>query len=235
MMEEGSVLLIDHSNDRLVLLQIHLGGDRNWQYLLADPASRLAAAVDCGHDPEGLQRVARDHGLSISTVLITHGHGDHTGGIEALAAATGAPILAGRVGVVAGASAVADGEEINVGNLVITALATPGHSPDHICFQCQDALISGDLLFCGKVGGTGDYFPGSSAAAEWDSLQRLLTLPDTIRVFPGHDYYGGEGEMQASTIGHERVHNPFLSCADLAAFEHLKATWAQYKAEHGIR
>ncbi|MBD3222472.1 MBL fold metallo-hydrolase, partial [bacterium] len=133
------------------------------------------------------------------------------------------------------AQPVHDGDVVAVGDLAIEVLATPGHAPDHLCFLCQDALVSGDILFCGKVGGTGEYFPGSSAAAEWASLARLLELDDTVRVFPGHDYYGGEGEMTASTIGHEREHNPFLLCEDLAAFERLKANWAAYKAEHGIR
>lgn len=227
--------LIDHSTDPLMLLQIHLGGDRNWQYLLADPSSGLAAAVDCGHDPDGLLAIAQENDLRITDILVTHGHGDHVGGVAHLAARTRAVVHAGTAGSAPGARAVADGDVLSVGDLRITALATPGHAPDHVCFLCHDALISGDLLFCGKVGGTGDYFPGSSAAAEWDSLQRLLALPDATRVFPGHDYYGGEGEMTASSIGHERVHNPFLTCADLAAFEHLKANWAQYKAEHGIR
>jgi hydroxyacylglutathione hydrolase len=229
------VRLIDHSTDPLMLLQIHLGGDRNWQYLLADPSSGLAAAVDCGHDPDGLLAIAQENDLRITDILITHGHGDHVGGVAHLAAKTRATVHAGTAGSAPGARVVADGSVLSVGDLRITALATPGHAPDHLCFLCDDALISGDLLFCGKVGGTGDYFPGSSAAAEWDSLQRLLALPDATRVFPGHDYYGGEGEMTASSIGHERVHNPFLVCADLAAFEHLKANWAQFKAEHGIR
>jgi glyoxylase-like metal-dependent hydrolase (beta-lactamase superfamily II) len=227
--------LIDHTTPTLTLLQVHLGGDRNWQYLLADPATGQTAAVDCGHDAEGLARLANERDLVIATILVTHGHGDHVGAIADLVGLTGARVVAGQPRQGLAADAIADGETITVGALAITALATPGHAPDHVCFLCQDALISGDLLFCGKVGGTGDYFPGSSAAEEWDSLQRVLELPDEVRVFPGHDYYGGEGTMTSSTIGHERRHNPFLTCADLAAFEHLKANWAQYKAEHGIR
>jgi glyoxylase-like metal-dependent hydrolase (beta-lactamase superfamily II) len=226
--------LIDHSTPTLTLLQIHLGGDRNWQYVLAD-ATGEAAIVDPGHDPDGLRTILAERDLAPRAILVTHGHGDHVGGVAQLASGTGAAVHAGTTGTAPGARAVADGEVLRVGALEITALRTPGHAPDHVCFLCQDALISGDLLFCGKVGGTGPYFAGSSAADEWDSLQRLLQLDDAVRVFPGHDYFGGPGEMTASTIGHERASNPFLRCADLAAFEDLKANWARYKQEHGIR
>ncbi len=226
--------LIDHSTPTLTLLQAHLGGDRNWQYILADPTGE-ACLVDPGHDPDGLLALLAERDLRPAAILVTHGHADHIGALEAVATRTGAAVHAGDATVFPGARAVADGEVIAVGKLRVEALLTPGHAPDHVCYRCEDALISGDLLFCGKVGGTGPYFTGSSAAQEWDSLQRLLQLPDAVRVFPGHDYFGGEGEMTASTIGHERQHNPFLQCADLAAFEDLKANWAAYKQEHGIR
>ncbi len=225
----------DLSRDGLVLLQVHLGGDRNWQYLLADPAADRAAVVDPGHDPGGMAALAAERGLSIERILITHGHGDHTAGAAELARLTGAVIHAGRADTVDGAEAVTDGQTITVGDLVIEALLTPGHAPDHVCYRCGPALITGDLLFCGKVGGTGPYFAGSSAAAQWDSLARILSVPDDVLVLPGHDYYGGEGAMPWSTIGHERRCNPFLLCPDLAAFENLKANWAAYKKEHGIR
>jgi glyoxylase-like metal-dependent hydrolase (beta-lactamase superfamily II) len=229
------VQINDHSIPALTLLQIHLGGDRNWQYLLADPATGQAAAVDPGHEPARLADIARERGLTIAHILVTHGHGDHTGGVGELVQQTRAVVHAGNPALVPGARPVAEGDTVTIGGVVIEAIETPGHAPDHVCYRCLNALITGDLLFCGKVGGTGSYFPGSSAAEEWISLQRILKLPDDVRVFPGHDYYGGEGQMPSSTIGHERAHNPFLQCADLAAFEHLKANWAAYKKEHGIR
>lgn len=62
-----------------------------------------------------------------------------------------------------------------------------------------------------------------------------MQLPDSVMIFPGHDYYGGEGEMPHSTIGHERRHNPFLLCRNFEEFANLKENWDTYKEEHGIR
>ena len=212
------MILNDLSIADLVVLQLHLGGDRNFSYLIGDRASREALVIDPGFEPAELKAVADDEGL------------------RALAELTGAAVYAGSADVHPRATACdAEGEAFRLGVRGVTVLPTPGHSPDHLCFLVDGFLATGDLLFCGKVGGTGDYFPGSSAAQEWASLHRLLELPDATVVLPGHDYYGGEGRMPHSTIGHERDHNPFLLCADFDAFVHLKENWAAYKTEHGVR
>lgn len=229
------MIVSDHSRDHLRFFQLHLGGDRNFQYLIGDARTGDAAAVDPGFGAGTFAAIARDQGLSISTILITHGHSDHTGEAATLARLTGAAVHAGNPQAVAGALPLVDDQLVRVGGLVVRALATPGHAPDHFCFLHEDFLITGDLLFCGKVGGTGTYFPGSSPQQEWDSLQRLLLFPPETRVYPGHDYYGGQGEMKVSTLGHERDHNPFLTGGGFAAFCALKENWATYKQEHGIR
>jgi len=229
------MLIHDHSTERVRFLQIHLGGDRNFCYLVGDPATGQAAAVDPGFEPGKLGDIARTEGLEITRILITHGHPDHTAGARELATLSGARIHAGVADQVAGAEPVQDGQVLEIGELALECLATPGHSPGHTCYLCEDRLITGDLLFCGKVGGTGDYFPGSSARQEYDSLGSLMELPPEILVFPGHDYYGGEGEMPHSTIGYEKKNNPFITTGDFEAFCHLKDNWAAYKKEHGIR
>lgn len=228
-------MVIDHSTGDVRFLQIHLGGDRNFCYLLGDGKSGAAAAVDPGFEPDALAAIAQENGLRIGHILITHGHSDHIGGADRLAGLTGAVLHAGREDRVPGALPLADGQSLALGDLEVTALHTPGHSPGHFCFLFAGRLATGDLLFCGKVGGTGSYFPGSSAEQEHASLQKILQLPDLVGVFPGHDYYGGEGVMPSSSIGHERRHNPFLTAPDFAAFQHLKDNWAAYKKEHGIR
>lgn len=221
-------------SDVPLFLQCRLGGDRNFCYLFGEPGGP-AAAFDPGYDPDRLFAIAAEHRVTIAEILVTHGHADHVGGLARLVELTGAAVHAGRGEGVPGALPLADGQRIMVGDHPVVALSTPGHTRDHYCFLADEDLVTGDLLFCGKVGGTGPSFPGSSAEQEWASLQRLLRLPDRVRVHPGHDYYGGEGAMPSSTIGHERLHNPFLLCEDLRAFIHLKENWAAYKKEHGLR
>ena len=125
---------------------------------------------------------------------------------------------------------VTDNEELGVGSLRLRFLHTPGHIPDHLCIQVEGNLLTGDILFVGKVGGTGPYFPGSDPKQQWESLQRLKKLDPALAVWPGHDY----GVTPSSTIGHEAASNPFLLCQSFAEFQHLKDHWAEYKKAHNI-
>ena len=227
---------IDECGDeRIHFLQMHLGGDRNFCYLLGDRSTGRAAAVDPGFKMERLAEAAAERNLKIEIILITHAHSDHVGEARKLAQITGAAIHAGAHENMPGALPAHDGQAWSLGKGTIVALHTPGHSPGHLCYLFEKRVITGDLLFCGKVGGTGPYFPGSSSEEEWNSLKRILSLPDEILVFPGHDYYGGEDRMPHSTIGFERRHNPFLLCRSFEEFLELKLNWDAYKRDHNIR
>ncbi len=107
----------------------------------------------------------------------------------------------------------------------------PGHCADHITLYepTHQLLITGDLLFVGKVGGTQT---PEDAATEWHSLQRVLAAtPDAATVWPGHDY----GVRPSSTIALEKTTNPFLLCRDEGEFLALKTDWANLKARLGLR
>jgi hydroxyacylglutathione hydrolase len=208
--------------------QFRTGGDRNFGYLVADEVSGDALVIDASFDPAMIVRFAEEHGFVIRYVFSTHGHSDHTNGNEEIRRLTGlTPLLYGdtcsRTGI-----KVEDEARFPLGSIDARILHTPGHTEDSISLLVGDALFTGDTLFTGKVGGT---VTRSQAQAEYNSLQlKLMQLPDTIKVFPGHDY----GRSPVSSIGTERSSNPFLLQPDFNAFLALKHNWAEYKRMHGI-
>jgi hydroxyacylglutathione hydrolase len=211
----------------MIFEQIRVGGDRNFAYLIGDEQTRQAAAVDPACNPRAVLDRAGDHGLRVRYLINTHGHADHAGGNAVVLEATGAQLVTG------GPAGTADATRLSLGDVTLTIIHTPGHTPDSVCIlvetpQTPGKLITGDTLFVGKVGGT-DY--GLGARAEYDSLHnRLLRLPDSTQVWPGHDY----GVAPSSTIGHERSTNPFLLCESFNDFVDLKRNWLEYKRWHGI-
>ncbi|MBK6922783.1 MAG: MBL fold metallo-hydrolase [Deltaproteobacteria bacterium] len=105
-----------------------------------------------------------------------------------------------------------DGEVIQAGSLAIEVIATPGHTPACVTYKIDDALFTGDLLFMDDYGTGRCDFPGGSAAAMYDSVQKLYALGDALRVFPGHDYPPDGREVRwETTVAASRDHNPQLS------------------------
>ena len=213
----------------MIVEQIGTGGDRNFGYLVADKVSGVAALIDPSYSPELLKDLASQRGLKVCAILCTHEHDDHTNGNDVAKALTGAPVIMHTKSVFPADRRVDDGDTIEVGELTVTVVYTPGHTPDAVCFYAEGspgAVFTGDTLFVGKVGGT-----QAGARHEHSSLhERLLTLPDDTLVYPGHDV----GIASTSTIKTERENNPFLIQPDFEAFLHLKENWADYKIAHGI-
>jgi glyoxylase-like metal-dependent hydrolase (beta-lactamase superfamily II) len=214
---------------QLVFEQIRSGGDRNFGYLLGDRDAKAAIVVDPSYSPDQFVERAREQGLRITHIVNTHSHPDHVNGNERAVELTAAPLAAHptmRPDV-----PLADGADLHVGALRLTILHVPGHCDDHIVLfePAYRLLITGDLLFVGKVGGTRS---DDEARVEWNSLQTLLTtIPDDVTVWPGHDY----GARPSSTMGLEKQSNPFLRCRDLAEFLALKRDWPAYKKQLGLR
>jgi hydroxyacylglutathione hydrolase len=190
-------------------------------YLVWDD-QRRACAVDPGGEPERLAEVISRKELTLEAILVTHGHFDHVEGVSGLAKITGARVycsepvvalLTGCQGCSAtglpipavaetGVSAVSEGSAVTVGDLSVKVIATPGHTPGDVTYDIDGALFCGDLLFQGSVGRTD--FPGGDFATLLASVSRLIEQysPGT-RVYPGH--------MEATSLGQELRHNPFLS------------------------
>jgi glyoxylase-like metal-dependent hydrolase (beta-lactamase superfamily II) len=178
---------------------------------------------------------AERSGSPIVAVFETHVQADHVSGLPAIVEATGAtPYLPEEATVEFPHDELGDGERVELGNTVVTAIATPGHAPAHNAYLVADRrrgseepwlLFSGDALLVGDVGrpdlhAKGDPMP--LARQQFATMQRLLELPDHVLVYPSH--YGGSVCGRAlsgnpfSTIGFERRHNRALAFADAQAF-----------------
>jgi hydroxyacylglutathione hydrolase len=216
----------------MLFQQIRADGDRNLAYLIGDGASKEAAIVDAAYAPERALEAAQKDGLRLRYVISTHSHPDHIAGNDyLLERSTEAVEVMHESTPRAVRQRVKDNEELPLGGLRLRFLYTPGHIPDHVCVLAEGKLLTGDILFVGKIGGTGPNFPGSDPRQQWDSLQRLMKLDPATEVWPGHDY----GPTPSSTIGSETAGNPFLLCKTYEDFLYLKAHWAEYKKAHNIR
>jgi glyoxylase-like metal-dependent hydrolase (beta-lactamase superfamily II) len=214
---------------QLVFEQIRAGGDRNFGYLLGDRSARRAVLIDPSYSPEQFVSRAVDQGLTVSHLISTHGHPDHTNGNARAVDMTQALVAAHPL--LRPDRSLADGDRLTVGGLSLRCLHVPGHCEDHLAIyeETNRILVTGDLLFVGKVGGTSS---DDDARVEWRSLQRLVAeIPDEATVWPGHDY----GARPSSTMALEKSSNPFLLCRNENEFLELKARWASFKKEHGLR
>ncbi|MCK4608901.1 MAG: MBL fold metallo-hydrolase [Gammaproteobacteria bacterium] len=184
----------------MIFEQIAVGGDNNFAYLVGDVASGEAFVVDPSFDPAKVLQLAKQYNLTITYLINTHNHFDHTNGNNHIIATTGATLI--HAG-------------FQLGALAVKTIPTPGHTPDSICILIDNKLLTGDTLFVGRVGKVANE---AAARQEYDSLQMLTQLPDTIDVYPGHDY----GVTPTTTIGHEKKTNPYLLCGSFAEFWGLR-------------
>lgn len=200
--------------------------------VLGCETTREALVIDPGDDPETILEVLRRHDLTCKGILHTHAHLDHVSATSRLAEVTGARILLhladqplyDNVGLQAQMFGfptpetmpvdqhVADGDAVSVGKHGGEILHTPGHSPGSLCLHMPESgggetaarprlLFAGDTLFMGSIGRT-DLWGGDYTQIIRSIRERLLCLPDETIVIPGHG--------PQTTIGKERVSNPFL-------------------------
>jgi hydroxyacylglutathione hydrolase len=196
--------LRDGDFDESALLSVApvLGLDGN-AYLVWDPATRLAAALDTGADSREMVRFAKHHKLNVQLILLTHAHPDHVADLPALREETGADVFTPAREPVPGAEPIEEGKKFRLGNLQIDTRLTWGHSPGGMTYVvtglAHPVAIVGDSLFAGSMGG-GNV---SYRDALQNNLGKILTLTDETIICPGH------GPM--TTVGEEKQHNPFFA------------------------
>jgi hydroxyacylglutathione hydrolase len=222
----------------VLVRQFVLSGLGHLSTLIADQRWGVAAVVDPRRDVDVYLAAARDEGVQITHVLETHLHNDYVSGGRELAALTGAEHVIGRGAELRfGHRPVGHEEQLLVGDLRVTALETPGHTPEHVAYAVADTaradepwlLLTGGSLLVGSVGRT-DLLGAQNAlpfaAAQFHSLHDVvLRHEDFVGVYPTH----GAGSLcstnisatPSSTIGFERRHNPYLAVSDAEAFARL--------------
>jgi len=213
------------STPTMVLLSLPVTPFAMNQYLLGCKVTKQAALIDCGDDniERWVDAAAEEGGMSIVKILQTHGHVDHVAGLKQTKEKLDVPIYACSDDWIIFKSApmqgmafgmecpspppideeVQEGDIIEIGDLRVRCLHTPGHSPGHLCFEVlgEKVVVSGDLIFQGSIGRTD--FPGCSIDDMQKSLERIKTeLDKDVQLFPGH--------MGPTTVGKEIDTNPFL-------------------------
>ena len=206
---------------RLYLKQLELGPMQNFVYLIGDTHSREAAVVDPGWEVKQILSVVQQEGYQLTKAFVTHHHFDHVGGLKELLNAVDVPIYVHRDDAAflrlerGTIKPVEGGEIVTVGEVPVTLMHTPGHTPGSQCLLVNGHLLSGDTLFiraCGRWD-----LPGGDPALLHQSLMRLKALDETTVLCPGHNY----AEEPTSTIAEEKQRNPFLQPANVQEFLRL--------------
>ncbi len=190
----------NHDPDAEVLRwEMPVGAYSAYCYLLRCQHTGESAVIDTGGQGKRVIAQLRQHRVRPRYILVTHEHGDHTGGIDLVQAETGATILDGQDASVPKAEQIVDGQSYALGRLKITAYSTPGHTAGCISYVAGLTAFVGDTLFAGSAG-RANY----SYTALLDSIRnKLLTLDENVHLFPGHG--------PVTTVGQEKEHNPFIT------------------------
>lgn len=200
-----------------------LGDVRTNCYLLINEETKEALVVDPADRADVIVRKLIDEGLTLKAILLTHGHGDHILAVGDLKKQFGVKVYAAKAEEALLSDAVQnlskalfgiavtvkpdilleDGQEFEAAGIHLRMLHTPGHTPGGCCYyQAEEKILfSGDTLFCGSIGRTD--FPGGSLSKLTRSVkEKLLVLPEDVKVYPGHE--------EITTIGHEKRYNPYM-------------------------
>ncbi len=196
-------------------------------YLIGCPGSGEAVVIDPKRDVEEYIEVAEENGMIIKAIIETHIHADHISGAQELASKTGANIyIGGDPDIKYSHFKIKENDKLEFGNVLLSFLETPGHTPYSISILVTDKsrsdkpemILTGDLLFVGSIGRpdlAGKEILEEQVKNLYNSLQKIISLPDYLEVYPAH----GEGSLcgsgisgkSSSTIGFEKATNKILN------------------------
>jgi len=190
------------ANLEVITVSAPVGGWPVNAYLLICKATDDAAIIDTAAHPDLILEQLYARNVNPTAILLTHAHRDHTDGLSQLQTETGCDTYIHKNEPKPQSNSalreVVHGDVLSVGELIITVVNTPGHTTGGCSFLTQNVAFVGDAIFAGSVGG-----PNISYQDEIESVRdNLLSLPDTVRLFPGHG--------PSTTVGEEKQHNPFF-------------------------
>ncbi len=205
----------------MIVTRITVGAFQENCYLVADPEGDTLAVVDPGSEPDAIIAEIENSGRTPEAIWVTHAHVDHIGAIAPVKRRWDVPVwlhpldealyrVGGRQAQLYGIPyeeppspdrEFAEGMPVTLGSLELKVIHTPGHAPGHVVIHGHGNALVGDCLFAGSIGRTD--LPFSNPAHLEASLARIVKLADDTLVHPGH------GDQ--TTIGEERVSNPFLN------------------------
>ena len=219
--------------ERLYIKQIEVGPMANFVYLIGDALTREVLIVDPAWQIDTLLKIISENELKLRGVLISHSHYDHCNGIDELLSVYNIPVYINKHEISFlnsigsgmdlfgsfpkdSVRLVSNMDTLKIGDILISFLHTPGHTPGSQCFIVNNCLVSGDTLFldgCGRCD-----LPGGDPEKMYDSLStKLMQLPSDIIVYPGHFY----SKKASDTFQNVRDHNPYFLCRDFFDFKNL--------------
>lgn len=190
-------------------------------YLAINERDNRAVIIDPGADARQILAAVEKEQLAVEAVLLTHGHSDHIGALAEVAGKLRSPVFIGEPDAKMLTDAninlsrfmgedivcksadrlLRDGDSVDAAGFAFTVLATPGHTPGGCCFKYETVVFCGDTIFLESIGRTD--LPGGSYPQLIKSIRdKILSLPDNVKLLPGHG--------PSTDVGWERKMNPFL-------------------------
>ena len=185
-------------------------------YIVSNENTLECVVIDPGDEANTILNYLEDNKLKCVAILLTHGHFDHVGAVDAVAEDTGATVYMHelddaknsymymmRYRLPESGVYLKDGDKLELAGLTFDIMATPGHTLGGVTIRCEDALFTGDTLFKGSCGRTD--LPGGNMDTQLESIRRICELPGDYEVYPGH--------MDSSTLERERLFNYYCRVA----------------------